>query len=325
MDHFYARSPRLEAAATPARLRVACIGGGPASLACAAELRRHGVAVTIYDARPLAGGLNTYGIAEYKLRPQDSLLEVELVRSMGARIECNVEVGVHVTIEQLERDYDALFIGVGLGPTEALGLPGEDLEGVVDALRFIREYKTGTPRAGRRVIVVGAGNTAIDAATAAVRLGAEEVSIVYRRSEPEMPAFRYELELARQDGIRFHWLSRPVAIHGTTRVESLECTRVELGEPDATGRRAPKAIPGPTFHLPCDMVITAIGQSRLLQFLERCRGVALDRGRVIADRETGRTANPRYFAGGDCVNGGREVVDAVAEGKRAALGMILRL
>ncbi|MBI1789857.1 MAG: NAD(P)-dependent oxidoreductase [Acidobacteria bacterium] len=323
MDYFYAHGPRLAAAGRETGKRVAAIGGGPASLACAAELRRRGVAVTVFDARPLPGGLNTYGIADYKFRPADSLREVELVRSMGVEFRCGVQVGSQVAIEELEREFNAIFVGVGLGPTEALGVPGEQLAGVVDALRFIAEYKTAEakPRVGRRVVVVGAGNTAIDAATAAVRLGAEEVTIVYRRGEREMPAFKYEYEIAKQDGIRFEWLAQPAAIHGATCVEGVECARMELGPPDATGRRAPRPAPGVVFRLDCDMVITSIGQSRLVAFLRQCRGVRVESGRVVVNPRTGQTANPKYFAGGDCVNGGREVVDAVAEGKRAGQGI----
>src|SRR5207244_5505141 len=189
MDRFYATNPRLEAGAETGK-RVACIGAGPASLACAAELRRRGIAVTIFDKNPMAGGLNTYGIAEYKLRPADSLKEVELVRRMGVRFETGVEVGTALPMERLEQEFDAIFLGVGLGPTQSLGVPGEELPGVVDALRFISDYKTGTAKVGRRVLVVGAGNTAIDAATASVRLGAERVGIVYRRGESALPAFR---------------------------------------------------------------------------------------------------------------------------------------
>jgi len=322
MDRFYARGAKLPAPPPDRGARVACIGGGPASLACAAELRRRGFAATIFESRPMAGGLNTYGIAEYKLRPPDSLREVELVRSLGVEFRLGVAVGDNPSIEQIEREYDAIFVGVGLGPTHKLAVPGETLAGVVDAIHFIADYKTSTARVGRRVAVIGAGNTAIDAATAAVRLGAEQVRILYRRAEPEMPAFRYEYELAKQDGILFDWLVQPVAIHGDGAVESLECVRMELGPPDRSGRRQPQPIHCSTFRIPCDMVILSIGQSRLVEFLGRCRGMQLDEGRVLVTPETGQTTNPRYFAGGDCVNGGREVVDAVAEGKRAALGIV---
>jgi len=300
MDWFYAHSPSIQTAPDRGK-RIACIGAGPASLACAAELRRRGFAVTIFDKNEMAGGLNTYGIAEYKLRPADSLQEVELIRSMGVRFE----LGGEADLEKIDREFDAVFLGVGLGPTHRLGIPGEDLTGVIDALRFITDYKTGPVEMGRKVAVIGAGNTAIDAATAAHRLGAEEVHILYRRGESEMPAFEYEYEIARLDGVHFHWHMKPVRIHGAAAVERIECV-------DASGRAC---------HLDCDTVILAIGQSRLAEVLSRCSGVRLTDGSVAIDRETGQTANPKYFAGGDCVNGGREVVDAVADGKRAAIGI----
>jgi dihydropyrimidine dehydrogenase (NAD+) subunit PreT len=321
MDYFYSHNPSLPVPEENSR-RVACIGGGPAALACAAELRRNGVAVTIFENRTLPGGLNTYGIAEYKLRPSDSLKEVELVRSMGVSFETGVQVGTTLPVENLERDFDAIFLGVGLGATQSLGVAGESLSGVVDALRFIAAYKTADAQVGRNVIVVGAGNTAIDAATAAVRLNAASVSILYRRGEAEMPAFHYEYELAKQDGIAFHWLTLPVAIHGASAVESVECVRMELGATDASGRRFPQPVAGSNFRLPADMVIISLGQSRLIATLEQCRGVALQNQCVAITHETGQTSNPKYFAGGDCVSGGREVVDAAADGKRAARGIL---
>jgi glutamate synthase (NADPH/NADH) small chain len=327
MDHFFsngARPPFAPAGAKQAR--VACIGSGPASLACAAELRKHGYGVTIFESRPLAGGLNTYGVAEYKLRPADSLREVELVKAMGVEFRFGVTVGAEVAMEELEREYAAIFLAVGLAPPEALQLEGGDLEGVVDALRFIADYKTAqTIPVGRRVAVVGGGNTAIDAANAAKRLGADEVQLIYRRGEREMPAFLFEYENSKLEGVRFRFQTQPVAIRAApsgNRVGSIECVRVELGPADASGRRRPEPVAGSNFSIPCDMVILATGQSRFLDFLGRCRGVELRDGNVVVDPRTGRTANPRYYAGGDCVNGGREVVDAVAEGKRAALGML---
>src|SRR5947199_4827280 len=177
--------------AATASFKVACVGGGPASLSCAAELRRHGASVTIFDNRPLPGGLNTYGVAEYKLRPADSLREVELVRAMGVEFR-QAEVGTAVTLADLEGDYDFVFIGVGLGAMERLGIPGESSQGVIDALRFIERYKTLPDfQAGQRGAVIGGGTAAIDAANAAKRLGAEEVHLVYRRTEKEMPAFSF--------------------------------------------------------------------------------------------------------------------------------------
>ena len=319
MDHFYSNGARLPVSAAAERSqRIACIGGGPASLSCAAELRHQGFQVTVFDARPQAGGLNTYGVAEYKLRPVDSQLEVEMIRSMGVKMEHGVDVGTSMPLDQIEAEFEAIFLGLGLGPTEPLAIPGEDSPAVVDALHFIAAYKTGIDTdVGRRVVVVGGGNTAIDAANAATLLGAEEVHLLYRRGESEMPAFAFEYKHAKQLGIQFHWLTQPVAIHAT----SVECVRMELGAPDKTGRRRPQPVAGSNFHIQCDMVIPSIGQTKLLRFLQQARGVELRNGAVVADQATGQTSNPKYFAGGDCVNGGREVVDAVAEGKRAALGI----
>jgi dihydropyrimidine dehydrogenase (NAD+) subunit PreT len=314
MDHFYSSGAKLPTPVLERQANVACIGAGPASLACAAELRKHGLGVTIFESRALPGGLNTYGVAEYKLRPSDSLREVELIKSLGVEFRFGVNVGGEITVEQLEQAYAAIFLAVGLGPSEPLGLPGEELSQVVDALTFIGDYKTApTVSVGRKVAVIGGGNTAIDAANAALRLGAEEVHLVYRRSEREMPAFQFEYENAKQEGVRFRFQSQPVGI----RPSGLECVRMELGAPDQSGRRKPEPVAGSNFLIECDMVILAVGQSRLLDFLSGCRGVELRNGNVVVDPETGRTSNPRYYAGGDCVNGGREVVDAVAEGKRA--------
>ena len=303
MDHFYASGIGLQAG--PERSgRVACIGAGPASLACAAELRRRGLAVTLIDKSTLAGGLNTYGVAEYKLRPADSLKEVELIRGMGAEFRLGLDAAS--LFPELETQFDVIFIGAGLGDTRALGIPGEDLPGVIDALRFIAAYKTnGTAPIGRRVVVIGGGNTAIDAAVASRRLGAEEVHMVYRRGPANLSAFDHEADLARREGVRFHFHLRPQAILGAAAVEAAAFT---LGS-------------STTVRIDCDTVIPSVGQSRLLDLLSRFHGVELRDGCVIVDSKTGRTTNPRYYAGGDCVNGGREVVDAAAEGKRAAVAI----
>jgi len=328
MDYFYSDGAKLPFTPPANRAgKVACIGAGPASLACAVELRKRGYGVTIFESRRLAGGLNTYGVAEYKLRPADSLREVELVKSLGVEFRFGVDVGGDVAMDDLERDYAAIFLAVGLGPTVPMHLPGEELEGVVDALRFIADYKTGqTIPVGRKVAVIGGGNTAIDAANAARRLGADDVYMIYRRSEREMPAFLFEYEHSKLEGVQFRLQTQPVAIRAAAsdgrRVGALECVRMELGEPDQSGRRKPQPVAGSNFMIECDMVIPATGQSRFIDFLSKCRGVEVQDGCVMTDSATGRTANPRYYAAGDCVNGGREVVDAVAEGKRAGLGMV---
>jgi dihydropyrimidine dehydrogenase (NAD+) subunit PreT len=328
VDDLLDRGIRLFKAGTPNGRRVACIGSGPASLACAADLAKWGYEVVIYDRNRLAGGLNTYGIAAYKTRALDSLREVKLVEELGVKFEQGVEIGKGVSFPELEERFDAIFVGVGLGETWALNLPGEDLEGVYGAMEFIESTKSrpfATVDVGRRVVVIGAGNTAIDAATAARRLGAEHVSIVYRRGESEVPAFKYEYELAQKDGVAFYFNTQPVRIAGNGRVEALECVRTRLagpGLPHGKGRAARvEPIPGAALVIPADMVVRAVGQQPVVALLKAVRGVAIQDGRVAVNPETGQTGNPKYFAGGDCVNGGREVVDAVAEGMRAARGI----
>ena len=326
MDHLAARAERTGAwgFATPAPLagRVVCIGAGPASLACAAEVRRRGFSAVILDNRPLPGGLGTYGIAEYKLRPTDSLREVEMIRSMGVEFRC-ADVGVDVTLEELEGSFDAIFLGIGLGPMQRLGIPGENTPGVIDALHFIERYKTGKePVVAGVAAVIGGGNTAIDAAIAARRLGAEEVHLFYRRTEKEMPAFAHELEHARMEGVVFHWMAQPVSIiEGRSKAAGVRFVRTRPGPADESGRRGVEAVHGSDFTFLCDLVIPALGQTKLVELLTRGPGITMRDGLVAVDRVTGRTANPRYYAGGDCVNGGREIVDAVADGKRAAVAI----
>jgi len=327
MDRFYDAGAKIpkQAVISDATRRVACIGGGPASLACAAELRRQGMAVTVFDDRPLPGGLNTYGVAEYKLRPSDSLREVEMIRSLGVEFR-QASVGKDMQLRDLERDFEFIFLGLGLGSMEKLRIPGEDAPGVIDALRFIARYKTQADfEVGRRVAVIGGGNTAIDAANAALRLGAAEVHLFYRRTEREMPAFGFEYENSKLEGVRFHWLAQPVEVTVRNgRAAGLRFAEMRLGDREPSGRRRVIPVPGSSFDFACDMVIPALGQSSLANLLDGT-GIEMNHGAVAVDRQTGRTANPRYFAGGDCVNGGREVVDAVADGKRAALAILAAL
>jgi dihydropyrimidine dehydrogenase (NAD+) subunit PreT len=320
MEHFYRSGAQV--AWNPAverPQRVACIGAGPASLACAAALRRAGFAVTIFEKRALAGGLNSYGVAEYKLQVSDSLREVEFIRSLGAAIETGKSVGDDISLQELENKFDAIFLGIGLGESHALNLSGEDAPQVIDAMRYIEAYKMRAPLpAGARVVVIGGGNTAIDAACAAKLLGAEEVTIAYRRGEHEMPAFAFEIEHAREQGVGFLFQAAPVAL----KSGATEFQRMRLTVPDASGRRKSEPEPGTEFTVPCDTLIPAIGQAKLIGLLEQVANIKLSKGSVVIDSATGRTSNPKYFAGGDCVSGGREVVDAVADGKRAAQGIV---
>jgi len=306
--------------------RVALIGAGPASLSCAAELRKRGYETVIFDANPQPGGLDTYGIAAYKMRAQDVLKEIEMVRALGVEIRSSMMVGRDISIAQLEHDFDAIFIGVGLGTTDELNIPGETLRGCRDALSFIEETKSkglSQLQIAKRIAVIGGGNTAIDVVTAARRLGADEVFMVYRRGPEEMSAFGYEYDLAKKDRVTFLWHTLPVRIidDGEGRVQALECVRTEKGPPDAQGRRSFMPLPDSEFWLDVGMVVKALGQKRKTDFLQQIANLELKDGCVVVDTGTMQTANPKYFAGGDCVNGGGEVVDAVAHGKKAAAGI----
>jgi dihydropyrimidine dehydrogenase (NAD+) subunit PreT len=294
---------------------IALIGAGPASLACAAELRRRGIRAEIYDSRPLPGGLNTYGIAEYKLPLAESLHEIDMLAQLGVEFHFNVTVDSESLIE-LETSHDAVFLGLGLGAIHKLGIEGETLDGITNALDYIADYKSGKiTSAPERVAIIGAGNTAIDAANAAVRLGAAEVHMIYRRGPEQMSAFAYEYEHAKQEGVKFLWHLKPVAIVGNGKVDALHLAKLEIS-PDGSLVQKPDE----DFHLPVNLVILAIGQATHTEFLS-AHNIKLDRGRILIDRATGQTSNPKYFAGGDCTNGGREVVDAVADGKRAGIGI----
>lgn len=325
VDYVLDRNLQLFRAGAPNGKRVACVGSGPASLACAVELAKLGYAVTLFDRNELPGGLNTYGIAAYKTRANDSLREAEMVRRLGVEFRQKTEIPRDISFEQLEKQFDNIFIGLGLGETWELELPGEELRGVTGAMEFIEQTKIKPfheVEVGRRVACIGAGNTAIDVVTAAKRLGAEYVHILYRRSENEIPAFRYEYELAKTDGVIFHWHTLPVRIIGKDGiVTGLECRRTRPGPPDDRGRRTPVPIPGSEFTLEVDMVVRAIGQQPVTAVLLAVKGIELRKNGTVVVNEKHQTGNPKYFAGGDCVNGGKEVVDAVAEGMAAARGL----
>lgn len=301
--------------------KVALIGGGPASLGCAAELAQLGYQATIFEKKPEAGGLNTYGIAYYKLRPEVSLQEVNLVKSLGVEIRTGVEVGKDITMDKLLAEFDAVFLGVGLGHTHRLDVPGEDKQGVVEALEFIEWIHTKPLHqvpVGERVAVIGCGNTAIDAVTQAKRLGAKEAVIIYRRGEEDMPAYEYEYEIAKKDGCGFMFHTAPVEVTGNGSVKALKLVRTKN---NAQGKA--EVVPGTEFEEPFDMVIKALGQEKQVAMLKKLApGLALDKaGRIECDPKTGQTNVEKIFTGGDARNGGREVVNAVAEGKKAARGI----
>ena len=311
----------LHAPAHTSGRRVAVLGAGPAGLGCAAELARLGHAVTVFDRKPAGGGLNTYGIAYYKMRPEVSLEEVRMIERLGVTFRFGCEVGRDVAVADLERENDAIFLGLGLGAATRLGIPGEDLPEVVDALEFIEWIHTrplGEVPVGRRVAVIGCGNTAIDAVTQAKRLGAEEATIVYRRGAADMSAYDFEYALAKSDGAGFLFHAAPVEVIAKDgHVAALRLARTEHRDSRIM------AVPGSEWTIPCDLVLRAVGQAKQADLLRRLfPALALDaRGRVIHDPGSMRTSLPHVFVGGDCANGGREVVNAVAEGKRAARGI----
>jgi dihydropyrimidine dehydrogenase (NAD+) subunit PreT len=303
--------------------RIAVVGAGPAGVGCAAELAQLGHRVVIFERRPLPGGLNTYGIAYYKMKPEVSLAEMAMVERLGVEFRCGIEVGRHISAARLQEEFDAVFIGIGLGEGHSLRIPGEQLRGVYDALDFIEQIHSKPLHdvaVGRSVIVIGCGNTAIDAITQAKRLGAQKGIVAYRRSETEMSAYDFEYELAQRDGAIFYFNVTPVELLGdaTGQVCAVKFVRTEISNSGEW-----RMIPGSEFSEPADMVLKAVGQSKQSAWLrDNFPALRLDeRGVVERDPATGQTSVAHLFAGGDCANGGREVVNAVGEGKKAARGI----
>ncbi|HEY9684883.1 MAG TPA: NAD(P)-dependent oxidoreductase [Oculatellaceae cyanobacterium] len=313
--------------------RVAVVGAGPAGLSCAGELAKLGYEVTCFERKNWAGGLSTYGIVVFREPVEVSLAEVKMIEDLGVIVKTNVTVGKDITFEQLVEDYDAIFVAVGLGAVPELEIPGEGLQGCLDGLDFIEETKVKALDAinfGNRICVIGAGNTGIDCATIARRLGAERVTIVYRRTEAEMPAYHFEYEFALTEGVAFSFLTQPVEVVGDgTKVTGLKCIRMDLGAPDASGRRTAVAVPDSEFVLPCDMVIKAIGQKKHSPIVTKLAefGVQQVKGYLDVDPKTNRTHNEKIFAGGDCIRsrGEASTVMAVQDGKIAAMGIHAQL
>ena len=304
--------------------KVAVVGAGPAGLACAHALSREGVDVTIFEKEAKGGGLMTYGVAAYKVTNEFCEAEVDWITSVGGiDIKYNTSLGKDVFLDDLQRDFDAVFLGIGVGVARSLGVKGEDLEGVVDAIEFIYNLRTNpfsTIAVGDKIAVIGLGMTAIDAATQSKRLGASEVTIVYRRTENEKPCTESEMDVARLDGVNFVFLASPKEIKGTKgRVKTLICNKMSLGEPDASGRRAPIET-GETLSLNVDMVIKAAGQMPF-EGLIKNSNIKNNYGKITI-AQNGSTNLAGVFSGGDCVNGGKEVVDAVQAGKDGAKGIL---
>jgi glutamate synthase (NADPH/NADH) small chain len=308
----------------PIGKRVAIVGAGPAGLSCAHVLSREGIDVTVFEKEPKGGGLMTYGIAAYKVTPQFCEDEVNYITSIGGiEIKYEQELGKNISLPELKSNYDAVYLGIGVGVARRLDIPGEELEGVEDAISFIYRLRANdfeTIPVGDKVAVIGMGMTAIDAATQARRLGAKEVTLVYRRTQEEKPCTDVELNIAKQDGCGIIWLAAPKEIRGEDgKVTQLVCNRMQLGEPDADGRRTPVDT-GEAFTLDVDMVIKAAGQVPW-QDLVNANGLMNASGRVIINQQSA-TNIEGVFAGGDCVNGGREVVDAVQAGKDGARAIL---
>ena len=287
---------------------------------------RLGHEATVFEKSPHAGGLNTYGAAYYKLTPQTSIAEVEMIRRMGVEIRENCTVGQDISMDAIRADFDAVFIGVGLGTTRTLGIPGEEAPEVVEALSFIRDIHTHPLHEvplGRRVAVIGCGNTAIDAATQAIRLGADSSTILYRRGPEDMPAYAHEYNLAKKDGCRFLFHVQPMeVVMENGQVAGIRLTQTVTDRQNELNHTGEKE-----WIEPCDMVIKALGQEKQQAMLESLfPGLKLDSaGCVIHDAETFETSVPNVYTGGDCANGGAEVVHAVGEGKKAAFAIHHRL
>lgn len=306
--------------------KVAIVGAGPAGLSCAHVLSREGIDVTIYEKESKAGGLMTYGIAAYKVTPDFCEDEVNYILGIGGiEIKYNHELGKNISLEELQKKFDAVYLAIGVGLANKLNIPGEDLIGVEDAIEFIyhlRDKGYSAIPVGDKVAVIGMGMTAIDAATQAKRLGAKEVTMVYRRTENEKNCTQHELDIARLDGCATLWLASPKEIIGENgKVTSLICDVMKLGEPDSKGKPSP--IPtGETITLEVDMVIKATGQNPY-EALVSSNQIKNNKGKIEITQQS--TNVQGVFAGGDCVNGGKEVVDAVQAGKEGAASILMYL
>lgn len=331
-DHATTSTPTNSATPSTASHKVAVIGSGPASLTAAADLALLDYQVTVFETLHQAGGVLCYGIPEFRLPKSIVNREIDYIKSLGVNIELNVCVGQTLTLEDLWQDgYQAVFIGTGAGLPHFLGIPGEALGGIYSANEFLtrvnlmKAYKFpeyDTPiRIGERVSIFGAGNVAMDAARTALRLGAKEVTIVYRRSMAEIPARAEEVENAQEEGVAFSCLTSPLRFIGDDNgyVKAVECQRMQLGEPDSSGRRRPIPIPNTEFTLPTDTVVIAVGQGPNPILTKSSKELSLNKaGYIVVDGESGATNIPGVYAGGDIVTGAATVISAMGSGKRAA-------
>ena len=326
----WANIPYIE----PNGLKVGIVGSGPAGMACAADMAKAGCSVTVFEAFHQPGGVLRYGIPDFRLPNEVIDAEIEKLARLGIKFRCNTLVGRLFTIEQMvgEMGFDAVFIGVGAGYPSFMGIPGESLNGVLSANELLtrcnlmraREFPDfDTPiDLGRRVAVIGAGNTAMDAMRVSLRLGADKVMCVYRRTQAEAPARAEEIHHAEQEGIEFHWLTAPLEIlgDGNQRVRGMRCQKMALGEPDASGRRRPVPVPGSEFELACDVAVYAIG-TNANPILGQTSKLRLDKRGYIAVDDSFATSIEGVFAGGDIVTGAATVIEAMGAGRRAARSM----
>ncbi|MGB2995554.1 MAG: NAD(P)-dependent oxidoreductase [Ferruginibacter sp.] len=308
----------------PTGKKVAIVGAGPAGLSCAHNLSCQGVDVTIFEKEQKGGGLMTYGIAAYKVSPQFCDDEVNFITAIGGiTIKYKKELGKDFTLEELQKNYDAVYLAIGVGLARQLNIPGENAQGVEDAISFIytlRNNGFSSVAVGNNVAVIGLGMTAIDAATQAKRLGAQKVTIIYRRTENEKPCTQVELDLALLDGCEIIWLAAPKEVLTEAgKVKALICSKMQLGEPDTSGRRSPIET-GETFTLQADMIIKAAGQMPFENLISQYN-ISNAKGKIKID-ENSSTSIKGVFAGGDAVNGGKEVVDAVQAGKDGAKAIL---
>jgi dihydropyrimidine dehydrogenase (NAD+) subunit PreT len=313
-DRAFEEGWRFFEAGAPTGRSVGLVGAGPASLAAAHELRRHGHACTIYDKRDVVGGLNATGVAPYKMKADRAEDEVEWILGIGGvEVRTGLEIGRDLTWNELLEAHDALFLGVGLGPDTLLSAPGAELPGVHGAVETIERLKLGALELSgvSQAVVVGGGNTAIDAVRELRGLGVPEVIMLYRGTEAGMSGYAHEWAAAKQEGVLGLWQALPVAFEGEGRVQRIRCVHLD---------DAKQPIAGSEFEVPADLVLLAIGQGKLQALLSGLPGVAFERGRVVVDEQQA-TGSPGVWAGGDCANGGKEVVNAAAEGKRAALAI----
>jgi len=318
-------SPPYEKSIIKRGKRIAIIGAGPSGLSAANDLAKMGYSVTIYETFPIPGGMLNVGIPPYRLPREVVSQAIDEVRRLGVEIRTEAPIGKEITLEDLRKDYDAVYIAAGAHKAEKLGIPGEDLKGVIHGVTFMRRINLKESfRIGSKVAVVGGGNTAMDAARSSFRLGAEEVSILYRRTREEMPVDPRELDQVEEEGIKIHYLTQPIRVlskDGIT-VSGVRCIRNRLGDPERDGRRRPVPIEGSEFDIEVDLLIPAVSQSPDISFLPDEIGLEISKwDRLAVNPETAETNIPGIFAGGDFVTGPRDVIRVIADGRKAALSI----